>query len=57
MTLRAFRFGIQLSSLPADDWIESARRIESLGYSSLVVPDHFSASTWDPTTLLGGIAP
>ena len=56
MALRAFRFGIQLSSLPVDDWAESARHIESLGYSTLFVPDHFSASLWDPTTMLGGVA-
>ncbi|HTK97844.1 MAG TPA: TIGR03621 family F420-dependent LLM class oxidoreductase [Pseudomonadales bacterium] len=56
MAVRPFRFGIQLSSLPVDDWAESARRIEALGYSSLVVPDHFSASLWDPTTMLGGVA-
>ena len=56
MAVRPFRFGIQLSSLPVDDWADSARRIEALGYSSLVVPDHFSASLWDPTTMLGGVA-
>ncbi len=56
MALRPFRFGIQLSSLPADDWADGARRIESLGYSTLFVPDHFSASLWDPTTMLGGVA-
>lgn len=56
MAVRPFRFGIQLSSLPVDDWADSARRTEALGYSSLVVPDHFSASLWDPTTMLGGVA-
>jgi len=56
MAGRPFRFGIQLSSLPVGEWAESARRIEALGYSSLVVPDHFSATQWDPTTMLGGVA-
>src|SRR6188768_1670715 len=56
MAGRPFRFGIQLSSLPVGEWAESARRIEALGYSCLVVPDHFSATQWDPTTMLGGVA-
>ena len=53
---RPFRFGIQLSSLRVADWAERARHIEALGYSTLFVPDHFSSSLWDPTTMLGGIA-
>lgn len=56
MTTRPFRFGVQLSSLPVDDWAERARHIEALGFSTLFVPDHFSASLWDPTTMLGGVA-
>jgi probable F420-dependent oxidoreductase len=53
---RPFRFGVQLSSLPAGDWIGRVRDIEAMGYSTLFVPDHFSASSWDPTTMLGGVA-
>jgi probable F420-dependent oxidoreductase len=53
---RAFRFGVQLSSLPVADWADRARHIEALGFSTLFVPDHFSASLWDPTTMLGGVA-
>ncbi len=45
---RPFRFGVQLSSLPGDGWREHVRRIEALGYSSLLVPDHFGPQ-WDPT--------
>ena len=56
MAVHPFRFGVQLSSLPATDWADRARHIESLGYSTLFVPDHFSASLWDPTTMLGGVA-
>jgi len=52
---RQFRFGVQLSDLPADGWAERARRIEELGYSSLVCPDHFG-SQWDPTVLLTAVA-
>ena len=51
-----FRFGVQLSSLPAADWVGRVRDIEAMGFSSLFVPDHFSASAWDPTTMLGGAA-
>jgi probable F420-dependent oxidoreductase len=41
---RPFRFGIQAGHPPGDDpgnWAGFARRIEDLGYSSLVIPDHF----------------
>ena len=39
---RRFRFGIQLSSADsASSWAELAREAESLGFSTLFVPDHF----------------
>jgi probable F420-dependent oxidoreductase len=41
---RKFRFGIQAGRAPASDtagWADLARRAETLGYSSLLVPDHF----------------
>jgi probable F420-dependent oxidoreductase len=50
-----FRFGVQIASLPLDSWPESARRIEALGYSSILIPDHFSEQ-WDPTVTLAGVA-
>ncbi len=56
MATHAFRFGIQLSNLPATEWTDRVRRIEGLGFSTLFVPDHFTASLWDPTTMLGGVA-
>ena len=38
-----FRFGIQTSNAPsAEAWAEKARKIESLGFSTLVIPDHFN---------------
>jgi probable F420-dependent oxidoreductase len=41
-TLRPFRFGVQLRSAPnRTAWVETARRIESLGYSTATMPDHF----------------
>ncbi|HUY21869.1 MAG TPA: TIGR03621 family F420-dependent LLM class oxidoreductase [Acidimicrobiales bacterium] len=41
---RTFRFAAQLSKAPdgtARSWAEQARRAEDLGYSSLLMPDHF----------------
>jgi probable F420-dependent oxidoreductase len=52
---KPFRFGVQLSSLPPGGWVERARRIEALGYSTLFCPDHFSPQ-WDPTALLAAVA-
>jgi probable F420-dependent oxidoreductase len=39
---RPFRFGVQASTA-ADSaaWVELARKVESLGYSTLTMPDHF----------------
>ncbi len=38
----AFRFGIQISKASSGSkWTEMARKMEDLGYSSLMVPDHF----------------
>jgi probable F420-dependent oxidoreductase len=40
--MRPFRFGVQLSKAPTGRaWRDLARRIESLGYSTLFIPDHF----------------
>jgi probable F420-dependent oxidoreductase len=50
-----FRFGVQLASLPAETWREDVRRIESLGYSSVFWPDHFSEQ-WEPTAALAAVA-
>jgi probable F420-dependent oxidoreductase len=38
-----FRFGVQLGG-PADAaaWVDQARRIEDLGYSTVTMPDHFT---------------
>jgi len=39
---RRFRFGIDLHQpLPDRSWSDSAREVESLGYSTVFVPDHF----------------
>jgi probable F420-dependent oxidoreductase len=42
MPVRPFRFGVTAPTPSAGtDWVERARRVEQLGYSILVVPDHF----------------
>jgi probable F420-dependent oxidoreductase len=41
--IKPFRFGVQVSTAPdGPAWTELARRVESLGYSSFTMPDHFS---------------
>jgi len=51
----AFRFGVQLSSLPTPGWADHLRRIEALGYSSVFWPDHFGAQ-WEPVAALAAAA-
>jgi probable F420-dependent oxidoreductase len=39
---RKFRFGVQVSNAAsADEWVALARKAESLGFSTLFIPDHF----------------
>ena len=39
---RKFRFGIQVSKASSGaEWAATARKVESLGYSTLFMPDHF----------------
>ncbi|MCH2185441.1 TIGR03621 family F420-dependent LLM class oxidoreductase [Myxococcota bacterium] len=52
---RPFRFGVQISSLPHEDWRGALRRLESAGFSTVFLPDHFSGQ-WDPLTTLAGAA-
>ena len=41
--VRPFRFGVQLNApTSAAQWRETARRIESLGYATATMPDHFT---------------
>jgi probable F420-dependent oxidoreductase len=40
-SVRPFRFGLALAGFDhGHDWPETARRIEGLGYSTMLVPDH-----------------
>jgi len=41
-TTNPFRFGMQVDApLPGLDWLDSARKVEDSGFSSLLMPDHF----------------
>jgi probable F420-dependent oxidoreductase len=50
-----FRFGLQISSLSPEGWIEHVRHVEELGFSTLFLPDHFS-NQWDPTATMAATA-
>jgi probable F420-dependent oxidoreductase len=50
-----FRFGVQLSELPGQDWAERLRAIESLGYATVFWPDHFGPQ-WEPVAALAAAA-
>lgn len=40
-TQRSFRFGVSVhATKPKKEWIEQARQVEDLGYSTLCMPDH-----------------
>src|SRR5438105_413884 len=41
MTMREFRFGIAGGRQTRAAWLELARKAEDLGYSTLLLPDHF----------------
>lgn len=40
---RPFRFGVQCTTVGSrHEWVELARKVEALGYSTLTMPDHFT---------------
>src|SRR3954451_22043846 len=42
MSTHRFRFGVEVhGSLDGSSWADSVRELEALGYSTLLVPDHF----------------
>jgi probable F420-dependent oxidoreductase len=46
---RKFRFGVQTGgATSAPEWQEKARKIETLGYSTLFMPDHFIDAPFAP---------
>ena len=39
---RRLRFAVDLQQpFPGRDWLDTAREVEQLGYSTIFVPDHF----------------
>ncbi|HUS61517.1 MAG TPA: TIGR03621 family F420-dependent LLM class oxidoreductase [Acidimicrobiales bacterium] len=49
---KPFRFGVQVrNAVDGKAWRDLARKIESLGYSTLYVPDHFT-DQWGPIVAL-----
>ena len=42
-TTAPFRFGLVAMPRPGMDWLELSRRVESLGFDSLLVPDNLDA--------------
>ncbi len=61
-------FGLQLAGQPAADLVALARSADTLGFSTIYVPDHWAyeqrgggglddkANAWEATTLLGALA-
>jgi len=56
--MRSFRFGAFTSAttIPPHKWVKTVQHLEELGYSSLLVADHFNITTYDPIVLLSAAA-
>jgi probable F420-dependent oxidoreductase len=53
MTHRRFRFGVVAAQAPSgDEWVEKARRIEELGYTTLLMPDRLLGPVFSPIPAL-----
>jgi probable F420-dependent oxidoreductase len=53
MTHRRFRFGVVAAQAPSsDEWVEKARRIEELGYDTLLMPDRLLGPVLSPIPAL-----
>ena len=53
MTHRRFRFGVVAAQAPSsDEWVEKARRIEELGYATLLMPDRLLGPVLSPIPAL-----
>lgn len=53
--MKPIRIGIMLWSLTGDDWVDKVKRIEELGYSSVLIPDHPNLQ-WDSVATQTAIA-
>ncbi len=56
--MRSFRFGAftSASNIPPHIWVKKVLHLEELGYSTLLVADHFNIRTYDPIVLLSAAA-
>jgi len=53
MMHRRFRFGVVAAQAPSsDEWVEKARRIEELGYATLLMPDRLLGPVLSPIPAL-----
>lgn len=53
MSSRPFRFGVVTARAQSgDEWVTKARRIEQLGYSTLLMPDRLSGPLFSPLPAL-----
>src|ERR1700682_4613247 len=47
MSMRPMRFATQTGGAPsAQEWIDRAKRLETLGYDTLAMPDHMIGGAW-----------
>jgi probable F420-dependent oxidoreductase len=53
--MRPHRFGVMLWRIPGDDWVQKIMRLEELGYSSIMIPDHPNTQ-WCPIATQAAIA-
>jgi probable F420-dependent oxidoreductase len=57
VTQYKFRFGIELHSpFEGRTWVDTVREVESLGYSTLFVPDHFDEGLGPITSMASAVA-
>jgi len=57
MSGRPIRFATQSGGAPSgDEWIARARRLESMGYATLAMPDHMVGGAWSNMPALGAAA-
>lgn len=55
---RAIRFATQYGGAPsAQEWMDRAKRLEALGYSTLAMPDHMIGGAWAAMPALAALAP
>ncbi|MFW9911347.1 MAG: TIGR03621 family F420-dependent LLM class oxidoreductase [Candidatus Thorarchaeota archaeon] len=59
--MKSIRFGVLMRTMstrghyPSDDWVEKVQNLEKLGYSSLLISDHFN-NQWEPIATAAAVA-